>query len=232
VLGTTIPLNAGTQYTLTFGGMTTPTAFQRNSGTIQLDFINNQNLRRVYNMLNNYPALNAALATTVTTATCTSFGTSLPGENGNVECVISVPLGTNANVAAIQVDFANVGAAQFTEVYDYCNAYVAAGGATPTRGQLSCSRQDPTNAAARFFITGFNFAANSRISFTFRARAMQSQTIRARASYLGENNGAFFMMSRQNNLDFSVANVLSAASNILCFHFALIFFSRKRTSNL
>ena len=213
VLSSSVALTAGTTYSFAFGSgntMTTPTAYQNNGGSIEIDFSTGLHLSRVYTLTGNYPNLVPSTSTTTTTASCTGLGTAVPGTNGNVDCIISVRLGTTA-ISAFYVDFTNT--AQYSEVYPYCNAYISAGSATVTQGQLVCSRQDPSAARARFFITGFNFVAGSTISFIFRAKAVTSTTITSRVTLQGLNEGVYYDITRANAVALSIASVLSTTSS-------------------
>lgn len=195
----------------------TPAAYERNSGSIELDLFTAQSLRRVYTMEGNYPNLVPIRANTVTSATCTTFGTVRPGTNGNIECTVTVPLGADPDVVAVLVDFVNPGNAQYSEVYHYCDAIIASGLATVNIGQLACSRRDPTNNQASFFITGFRYGAASTLSFTFRARARGATNIAVRTNFQGLNNRRYYTMSSEDVVNADISQVIATGSTIFLF---------------
>ena len=206
----TVSLTGGTQVLFNFRGPSfkTPLSSQNNGGTIRIEFGENNRNQRTYDLTGGYPTLIASTSATTATGTCASFAGTTVGTSGNVDCTITVPMNAGSATTAITVDFPNANGAEYSQVYPYCDAYIASGTATILKGQLSCSRKDPSSTEARFFITGFKYAAGSTITFTFRARALASTSITMKASYQGvDTNGNYYDISQLNSASVSIASV-------------------------
>lgn len=193
-------LNEITEYIMTFQGqdMRTPLYSENKSGTIRIEFYNNHQNQRIYDLTKNPPTLQNFVGNGAIKGTCTNFASTVSGQNGNIECVVNVPLTAgNTPIAGVIVEFTNPNNAQYSEVYPYCEAFIASGGTTATKGQLACSRQDPNNNEAIFFISGFNFADGMTLSFTFRARAKQASSLSTNIILQGLNSdGQFYNLAK------------------------------------
>ena len=208
-----------------------PPPYLSNSGTLKIIVSNNFLITRVYTLSGAYPARLPA-PFSGTSMACQSIANLKVGENGNIECTISIPFTSLLTpMTSVSVNFLNTGSAELSTIYADCEAYLMSSSTPviPSKKQLICSRRDGSWSNPVIFVSdiSFNTAYTVKVKFRARIKALDSFTIEVT---LGNPNSAniFYTYLRESNLALSFTSSIVLTSN-LEFSFLVIVFCRKRS---
>lgn len=203
------------EYAFIFEGsnVRTPLPYEKTSNSIQLTFISQQEDQRRITLNSQYSGLRQGTNAVRPTIKCISFNDLKVGENGVVDCIITVtPQSNRLPIAAFQLDFPNGNGNEFSGILPYCDAYMVTG--TPLKKQIICSRQDSTTNQASFFFTGFKLGTLSNLSFKFRIRAL-SASITVDLSLMLLYEDEYYTINQRTGVSLDISAGISTSSKKL-----------------